>query len=1321
MAMTPEDALAILNPRQRQPLSTRLDAASVIERAVRECIDSGRGLNVDAEVLPLLTALVPALLSSVDDPLIDSLVLVIEALLASSAPRASAHILSVAEAELEDHGRDLHSSSDFNNLALILQIALNPAHPSNVVAAANALTERPLLVATILRGIEQTHPETSDCYTHILLRLLHAHGASASSVLARCDVPLTRLLTQLPGYTGALTTATLRQTPSVHLLELLAEIATDDALAPTLCAPQVLDTLRPPLLSGLPTLQLASVDMLAVLAEAGTYAAEALCDADLVTFLIEVARGDACADAAHDTARASAIDLRRAVRRLLGVLLHHPLPNAGPICTLLIDALQCRPRSCASTDMDETVVLATLEAGCVCACLTWHTPSTPREMARLAHFCDATLQTLIASPDDAAHTAPLAEPLKAAAALLRATAHACAGDADSAECLMNQLGSIGVSRVLLAGVPGEEVDACVHVELAAALTAVLVAPSLRPPLKRAFAVRMSLAVLRLTQHMCIGATAGDASLVDSEASHLALALLSALGRLPPAWREVAVAASALSVPSSLTACIAELLNSAGAAGIEAISQHGSTALERRLPHVEWLLLHVQHSRLIRPGGSNSDGDDDGAVLTSDDEVGLCLGALAQYVRTRSVGLSASLPPSTLRRLATVWAHHAEWPASMDVDDDHGTETQPPESLAASTLHVSSASAPSSALMHASGLALAQTLVQLPPATTVGLPPIAIRWLLAHADPSQVGPMVLQWAIMVFGEGGEGGCKAPLVEACDGSSVVAPLLVRLLTSSLPLVHARPGGLVAILTLSHACAIRNSGNALAAAGLMSALGQLCMVLPARASEAAQTNGDIDKSSGLGDLRLVLRLMSATIRQTTSVLPSMDADTISATRHAIAAALRHEHTLGGASSTVQLELLNFLNVALTLHAEAFDPVVENEPLMAVIARLASDGRLGPAARRHEDHADDNVSMVGDVHPAAALLLIHLLRSSSTQTASLVELLRGRIRLSDLMAGAHNRCGLRCAAALHLAAEACEADLLSPPCAKPPTQCDSRTPLGDSSPSLNSLLASSPIVGISSSPILKVSAGGAVRADGAALEETSSHGADAEGWSTWVLSGLLNACTRREEAVGVALHRLALCLSSATEGTHAALAFERLANHPWHAFTLEMTAMQRGRLPAGLCAYWSLVLARRPNWVIETATRKPALIHELLAKLLHAPRFGEAELALLTALHALPNAINEQLRNQALELLRFRVREPSAARFANAATDGAEDEPLVGWCTADEDPHTSVFGTATGVVVPLALLRATTAGDTAERAGVMDCLRRAERLLACDEEVMT
>ena len=188
--------------------------------------------------------------------------------------------------------------------------------------------------------------------------------------------------------------------------------------------------------------------------------------------------------------------------------------------------------------------------------------------------------------------------------------------------------------------------------------------------------------------------------------------------------------------------------------------------------------------------------------------------------------------------------------------------------------------------------------------------------------------------------------------------------------------------ALLTLSKAFVDRGGGAIFAAAGLMSALGQLCMVLPTTVSTPPDDTHSGGVSGQSKELRLVLRLMSEQMRLATP--GHENANSAAATHHAVSALLRDTEAPGGGDAELQLELLNFLNLALVLHDEALHTLVANAVLVTAVARLAADGRVS-----HGGKADNNAQLAA----AACLLLAQLLRRSAREKTSLAEQLRGRI----------------------------------------------------------------------------------------------------------------------------------------------------------------------------------------------------------------------------------------------------------------------------------------------------------------------------------------
>ena len=506
--------------------------------------------------------------------------------------------------------------------------------------------------------------------------------------------------------------------------------------------------------------------------------------------------------------------------------------------------------------------------------------------------------------------------------------------------------------------------------------------------------------------------------------------------------------------------------------------------------------------------------------------------------------------------------------------------------------------------------------------------------------------------------------------------------------------------------------------AAAGLGAALGQLCMLLPSTSAAASDvrlpSTADAGGHGGGGGgthgtpLRLVLRLLTDQMQAaptggdpTAPIEAQAALEAQAATHHAVAALLRlraappasaanaasaaadadadaasaetpprYSRDAAEEGAALTLDLLSFLNAVVTLHAETVDTVAGNAVLVPELARLAIATRGGGGSGGGSGGAD--IEGTDRIGAAACLLLAHMLRTlaleshhrqpseqrrrqeaaapapmeaaahaempprysregaapSSAARRSLVGQLCCELRLGTLLAGMRSPHALRRAATLHLAAELCDCGGLDAPGA------------------------------------------------GGAHEET---------WGVGLLNALLHAAASHEEIVLQGLRRLTAslaCCPSRGVGD----AFQRLADHPWppradhtrgahecipctlcttetvrasynrwHLFLLELHVAGKPSLPPPLCAYWSLVLEARPAWTHEAVLHKPALVRELVALALNAAPFGGTELRLLGALKAL-SAISPPLAKEAVRLLRFRARDPSAARWRPAA---AHDDP--------------------------------------------------------------
>ena len=382
-------------------------------------------------------------------------------------------------------------------------------------------------------------------------------------------------------------------------------------------------------------------------------------------------------------------------------------------------------------------------------------------------------------------------------------------------------------------------------------------------------------------------------------------------------------------------------------------------------------------------------------------------------------------------------------------------------------------------------------------------------------------------------------KESLVEAFHASEAATATLVKLLsTDNTDSVHA-------VLDLLHACVERggiNDGHF--NAGLLPALRSLCMLLPTSLPNAY-----------IEPLTLVIKLMSTQMVQAAPGGPNaMDVDDphgasynngVSEGIHQAVRLLLHESQQAASSTTcrveLQIELLNFLNAALTLHEdETLETLTTNGGAIAAVAQLIKQPARSDVPDGIPGYAAEEKA--ARLPAAASLLLATLLRrvrDDSRRRTALVEHLSFAeqephgLTLTDLMAGVRSSSVTRCAAALHLTAEMIDARLLSPH--EPATVAADRPPLREAQ---QSLLAAS-------------HAAAARKNQQSDLHDDDD--ADAEGWQIWLLSSLLNLTIRREEVVLNGLHCVAASLSASPAGTRAANAFDQLAHHPWHRFALE------------------------------------------------------------------------------------------------------------------------------------------------------------------------
>lgn len=715
-------------------------------------------------------------------------------------------------------------------------------------------------------------------------------------------------------------------------------------------------------------------------------------------------------------------------------------------------------------------------------------------------------------------------------------------------------------------------------------------------------------------------------------TRLAYSLLHALGRLPEA-PEMAVHQR---LPAGLPECCHALTTAQGPAS-------SPTAL------VELLLLHLQCFFKIG-GGADGGGRaprNDGPLSSSPSPVdassevvpaehaAAALEALEAYLFAQAGRLHSLLPASTLRRIATIWVCQSaerldvvDGACRMDVDDAGGARDG------------------------GAGHGLASALLQLPAEQSLALPAEVIGWMWRQRClEDDVAALTVRWAVLQHGrpssDGRADGCTeaaaaasgipsrggslsgspprptslaAVLIASHRASEDGARLLVSLLSTRLHVTCARPGGAHAVLSL--ACSAVNGALgqsecsdgarahffvSLMSSGLACALGRLCLLLPTGDAHAEEH-------------RLVLRLMTTQMLRCAparrgemhdgrpgSAVGTSAAEVAAALHHASAALLRDAHAPPpaaiAAGAELRLELINFANVAITLHDDALDVISGNAPLVLALAAWASHAALPPAAE--PPAAASAVLLVHLLHRLAAGESLHRPAPSPSHASprrQLLHKLHSVLPLDALLPGLRSRLGLRRAATLELAAELCGG--CSPAPFGAAQQLCGPLPVG-------------------------LGAGGC-------------------GLSASLLHALINASTCREPTVLAGLSHLATALV-----THAPADLDRLSSHPWNGFALEIASLRSGAVGGfGACdsAYWSVLLERRPAWTHAFVTRKPALIQLLVCRhIIHATPLTLDHLRLLRALQSI-EALGPKLVAEATKLLQLRAREPSAARWTSS-----------------------------------------------------------------------
>ena len=186
--------------------------------------------------------------------------------------------------------------------------------------------------------------------------------------------------------------------------------------------------------------------------------------------------------------------------------------------------------------------------------------------------------------------------------------------------------------------------------------------------------------------------------------------------------------------------------------------------------------------------------------------------------------------------------------------------------------------------------------------------------------------------------------------------------------------------------------------------------------------------------------------------------------------------------------------------------------------------------------------------------------------------------------------------------------------------------------------------------------------REGGRVRKQGESETAPRNDWQPAMVTTLLNASTGREEpSLCAAACCVATCRSAAApSGALGPSIVEGLVQQPINGFALEMVCLHSTRLTAAHCSYWALVLEEVPPWTPLFFSRKQPALRQLALRLVQASPFSPHHLRLLRALHNV-RGLSTAIVGEAVELLQFRVNEPSAGRWQmqggveDAAVDGA------------------------------------------------------------------
>lgn len=221
------------------------------------------------------------------------------------------------------------------------------------------------------------------------IHVIAVQHESPSVVLARCDVSVeyfTLLITQPPPRAPV--------HPPHELLALLTQFSRDPRLAPDVCSPALLSSLRSPLLCGLPSLQLAVVELLRALEEAGC--GSMLCSENTDGFLLELSRNNLSSRKLTDglnqqmvsdkEAETTRINLGLALQALVLKLLSIPRSEATQLCLRVLD-VAITPFESRSHSAKQLCVAVEQSVEWLTALLGWYSPTSSRESSRLAKFC----------------------------------------------------------------------------------------------------------------------------------------------------------------------------------------------------------------------------------------------------------------------------------------------------------------------------------------------------------------------------------------------------------------------------------------------------------------------------------------------------------------------------------------------------------------------------------------------------------------------------------------------------------------------------------------------------------------------------------------------------------------------------------------------------------------------------------------------------------------------------------------------------------------------------------------------------------------------